>query len=138
VRPPRRVAVGDRSDVRRIGPITQTDIVRFAGAGGDFNPLHHDPNFAAKAGFRGVIAMGQMQAAILAGLVSDWLGVEHLREYEVRFVAPVFLGDLLELSAEVAAIETHNGTSIASIGLTAAVAGNPVVSAAAKVVVSTA
>jgi acyl dehydratase len=82
--------------------------------------------------------MGQMQAAILAGLVSDWLGVEHLREYEVRFVAPVFLGDLLELSAEVAAIETHNGTSIASIGLTAAVAGNPVVSAAAKVVVSTA
>src|SRR5439155_27052542 len=104
MRPARAARVGDSAEVRRIGPITQTHIVRFAGAGGDFNPLHHDPAFAAAAGFRSVIAMGQMHAGMLAGFVTDWLGVENLRDFEARFLAPVFLGDLLELSAEITAI----------------------------------
>uniref|UniRef100_UPI0024B4E4FC MaoC/PaaZ C-terminal domain-containing protein n=1 Tax=Candidatus Protofrankia californiensis TaxID=1839754 RepID=UPI0024B4E4FC len=95
MRQPIRVTIGDTFPAREIGPLTQTDIVRFAGAGGDFNPLHHDPEFVRSTGFPGVISMGQMQAGMLAGWLSDWLGVEHLREFEVRFVAPVFLGDLL-------------------------------------------
>ncbi|GAB3002820.1 MaoC family dehydratase N-terminal domain-containing protein [Amycolatopsis acidiphila] len=89
---------------REIGPVTQTDIVRFAGAGGDFNPLHHDPEFARAAGFPGVLAMGQMHAGMLAAWLTDWCGVEHLREYEVRFVAPVFPGDVLRFSGEVAEV----------------------------------
>jgi acyl dehydratase len=119
---------------RRIGPITQTHIVRFAGAGGDFNPLHHDPQFAAAAGFRSVIAMGQMQAGMLAGFVTDWLGVEHLREFEARFVAPVLLGDVLELSAEVVSIDG----SLAAVSARAQVDGKSVVIGSAKAVVAAA
>ncbi|WP_010224501.1 MULTISPECIES: MaoC/PaaZ C-terminal domain-containing protein [unclassified Pseudonocardia] len=88
-----------------IGPITRTDIVRFAGAGGDFNPLHHDPEFATSAGFEDVIAMGQMQAGMLAGWLTDWCGVEHLVELETRFRRPVELGEILTFSGEVVAAE---------------------------------
>lgn len=82
---------------RMVGPITQTDIVRFAGAGGDFNPLHHDPAAARAAGFDEPIAMGQFTAALLAGWVSDSYGVEQLRRFEVRFRAPLRIGDVVEL-----------------------------------------
>ena len=69
--------------------------MRFAGAGGDFNPLHHDPEYAQRAGLPGVIAMGQMQAGMLAAWVSDLAHVEHLLSYSVRFAAPLFIGDTL-------------------------------------------
>lgn len=84
---------------REFGPVTQTDIVRFAGAGGDFNPLHHDPETAERAGFPRPIAMGQMTAGLTAAWVTDWCGVENLRELRVRFVSPVGIGDTLQLTA---------------------------------------
>ncbi len=95
---------GDAAAPRRFGPVTATDIVRFAGAGGDFNPLHHDEAAARSAGFDSIIAMGQFTAGLLAGLLTDWVGIENLREFEVRFVAPVRVGDALELSATVAGV----------------------------------
>jgi 3-hydroxybutyryl-CoA dehydratase len=117
VRPPVTVAVGDTRPSRSIGPITATHIVRFAGAGGDFNPLHHDPAVAARAGFPGVIAMGQLPAGILAGWVSDWLGVEHVLSFEVRFVAPLLVGDTLTLGGRVTAVDTTDGPTVATIQL---------------------
>jgi acyl dehydratase len=80
-----------------VGPITRTDIVRFAGAGGDFNPLHHDEEYARAAGFPGVFAMGQMQAGMLSRLATEWLGLENIRSYRVRFSAKVWPGDVLLL-----------------------------------------
>ncbi|MFR9804989.1 MaoC/PaaZ C-terminal domain-containing protein [Pseudonocardia sp. RS010] len=68
--------------------MTRTDIVRFAGAGGDLDPLHHDQASAARAGFDDVIAKGQFQAGLVAAWLSDWCVVEHLRELEVRFRVP--------------------------------------------------
>lgn len=84
-RSPLSVAPGDEPPPRETAPVSRTDIVRFAGAGGDFNPLHHDPDFAARAGFPDVIAMGQYQAGVLAGWLTDWCGVEHLLRLELRF-----------------------------------------------------
>ncbi|HET7399106.1 MAG TPA: MaoC family dehydratase [Intrasporangium sp.] len=119
MRPPVPVAVGDGAPERTLGPITQTDIVRFAGAGGDFNPLHHDVEFAHRAGFPRPIAMGQFQAGLLAGWASDWLGVEHLRSIEVRFVAPLAVGDSITLSGSVTALEQTEGGAIATVELRA-------------------
>src|SRR3954449_1519358 len=79
----------------RVGPITRTDIVRFAGAGGDFNPLHHDEEYARAAGFPTVFAMGQLQAGLLSRFVADELGAENVRSYKVRFKAKVWPGDVL-------------------------------------------
>src|SRR5690625_3876646 len=83
------------------GPVTQTDIVRFAGAGGDFNPLHHDAAFAQQAGFEAPIAMGQFTAALLSTWLTDWCGVENLRAFSVQFKSPVNIGDTLTFSASV-------------------------------------
>jgi len=128
--------VGDQPAPREIGPITQTDIVRFAGAGGDFNRLHHDPEFVKSTGFPGVISMGQMQAGMLAAWLTDWCGVENLRSYAVRFVAPLRLGDVLTLSGEVVGIgETPIGT-LADLELRAEAGDAPVVIATATIAVS--
>jgi acyl dehydratase len=81
----------------RLGPVTRSDIVRFAGAGGDFNPLHHDEEYARAAGYGGVFAMGQMQAGMLSRLATDWLGLSNIRSYRVRFRARVIPGDTLVL-----------------------------------------
>ena len=93
-----------RPEPLTIGPLTQTDIVRFAGAGGDFNPLHHDPEFAADAGFGRPIAMGQLSAGLLSGWLTDWCGVENLRVLEVRFASPVAVGDSITFSCEAMAV----------------------------------
>ena len=81
----------------RVGPVTRTDIVRFAGAGGDFNPLHHDEEYARAAGFPTVFAMGQFQAGLLSRLAADEFGLENVRSYKVRFKAKVWPGDVLVL-----------------------------------------
>lgn len=105
-RPAPQLSPGQQLPERKFGPVTQTDVVRFAGAGGDFNPLHHDPAFAATAGLGGVIAMGQFQAGLLAGWLTDLIGVEHLQRYAVRFVAPVRLGDRLEMGGTVTGLDS--------------------------------
>ena len=120
---------GDAAVPRRIGPVTQTDIVRFAGAGGDFNPLHHDEGAARAAGFPAIVAMGQFTAGALAGLLTDWVGIENVREFGVKFVAPVFVGDAVELTAVV----THVEADEASIRLAAAVGDRESVTGTARV-----
>jgi acyl dehydratase len=131
------VRVGDRPPARSVGPVSQTDIVRFAGAGGDFNPLHHDPAFAAAAGFKQPIAMGQLTAGLLASWLTDWCGVENLREYEVRFTAPLLIGDVVELSGAVAGLETAaDGTALATLELSATRTGATLVTGRAVVAVA--
>lgn len=84
-------------------PVTRTQIVRFAGAAGDFNPIHHDEPFAQAAGQPGVFAMGQLPAAILASAVADWLGRENVTGYGVRYREKVWPGDTLVLTGTVLA-----------------------------------
>jgi acyl dehydratase len=86
---------------RIIGPVTQVDVLRFAGASGDFNPLHHDVQAARRAGFPAPVVMGQMTAGMLAAWLADWCGVEHLQDLTVRFVAPVLVGDTVTLEGNV-------------------------------------
>jgi 3-hydroxybutyryl-CoA dehydratase len=136
-----RAVVGLRPRPRIFGPVTQTDIVRFAGAGGDFNPLHHDPARAQAAGFEAPIAMVQMTAGVLAGWLTDWCGVENLRSYEVRFTAPVRIGDTVELSGEVVEVTPDGsrsglGGALARLDLVASVDGSAVVTGRAAVLVS--
>jgi acyl dehydratase len=82
------------------GPITRTQIVRFAGAAGDFNPMHHDEPFALAAGQPSVFAMGQLSAAIVAKAVADWLGRDNVVAYGVRFTDKVWPGDSLVIRAD--------------------------------------
>lgn len=98
-------AVGDRAPERCFGPLTRTDIVRYQGASGDFNPIHHDESFATSAGFPTVFSVGMLQAALLATYATDWLGAERVRRFAVRFKDQVWPGDVLTCTGTVEAVE---------------------------------
>lgn len=119
---PRSVAVGDAGPRRLFGPITREDIVRYAGASGDFNPLHHDDSYARAAGFPTVFSMGMFQAGMLATFAADWLGAHNVRRFTVRFKEQVWPGDVLVCEGTVTAVTTHvedgETRSLATVDLT--------------------
>ncbi|KRA24704.1 hypothetical protein ASD65_09955 [Microbacterium sp. Root61] len=81
------------------GPLTRTDLVRYAGAGGDFNPIHHDEIFARSAGYPSVIAHGLLTAGIAGGALAEAVGPLRLRRFAVRYSGQVFPGDTLTVTA---------------------------------------
>jgi acyl dehydratase len=94
--------VGEGPAPRTVGPVTRTDFVRYQGASGDMNPVHHDEEFARAAGFQAPLAVGMFQAGVLAAYAVDWLGPENVRRTRVRWREPVFPGDVLVFSGKVA------------------------------------
>jgi acyl dehydratase len=74
--------------------VTRTDLVRFAGASGDFNPIHWSDRVAGAVGLPGVIAHGMLTMALAARLLTDWTGdPAAVVEYGVRFARPVVVPD---------------------------------------------
>ena len=90
-----RLQEGDELDGLTIGPITRTHIVRYAGASGDFNPLHHDDEYARSLGNPSIFAMGMFPAGVLATALTRWLGPGRVRRFSVRFRSQVWPGDRL-------------------------------------------
>ena len=87
--------------------ITRADLVRYAGASGDLNPIHWSDRTAAAVGLPGVIAHGMLTMALAGRLVTDWAGdPSAVRRYGVRFTRPVVVPDddegaLVELAGKV-------------------------------------
>ncbi|WP_433529957.1 MaoC family dehydratase [Micromonospora sp. CA-263727] len=74
--------------------VTRADLVRYAGASGDFNPIHWSDRFAAKVGLPGVIAHGMFTMALVGRAVTAWAGApDAVVEYGVRFTRPVVVPD---------------------------------------------
>ena len=74
--------------------ITRTDLVRYAGASGDFNPIHWSDRIATSVGLPGVIAHGMFTMALVARAVTEWTGDPGaIVEYQVRFTRPVVVPD---------------------------------------------
>ncbi|WP_175409921.1 MaoC family dehydratase [Streptomyces sp. TRM64462] len=90
-------------------PVTRATLVRYAGASGDFNPIHWNEKFAKEVGLPDVIAHGMFTMAEAIRVVTDWAGdPAAVVEYGVRFTKPVIVpnddeGALIEVSAKVAA-----------------------------------
>lgn len=102
---PVALAAGDELPVSTFGPVTRTDIVRYAGAGGDLNPIHHDEPFALGAGLPGVFAMGMLHAGVLGHRLARWVGPDNIRSYGLRFTGQVWPGDVLTFTGRVTAVE---------------------------------
>jgi acyl dehydratase len=77
----------------RVEQLTRTDFVRYAGASGDFNPIHHDQTFAEASGNPTVFAMGMLNAGILSRVVTAFVGRAAVRRYRVRFATRAWPGD---------------------------------------------
>jgi acyl dehydratase len=75
--------------------LTRTDLVRYAGASGDFNPIHHDEGFAKLAGNPTVFGHGMLTAGFVGRCIDDFVGVGNLRRYKVRFATRVWPGDTI-------------------------------------------
>jgi acyl dehydratase len=74
--------------------ITRPDLVRYAGAAGDFNPIHWSDRVAVAVGLPGVIAHGMLTMALAGRLLTDWAGdAAAVVEYAVRFARPVVVPD---------------------------------------------
>ncbi len=84
-----------------VGPATRTDFVRYQGASGDMNPIHHDEEFAKASGFPTPFAVGMWQAGLLGTYATNWLGAENVRSFRIRFLEQVWPGDILTCSAQI-------------------------------------
>ena len=87
------VSEGDEIPEFKVSKITRTMIVKYAGASGDFNPIHHDELYAIRAGNDRVFAMGMLTAGILSKMITDWVGVGNLQSYRTRFMQRLWPGD---------------------------------------------
>jgi acyl dehydratase len=81
--------------------LTRTDLVRYAGASGDFNPIHHDEHFARAAGNPTVFGHGMLTAGMVARCITDFVGAGNLRRYKVRFATRVWPGDAITCAGRV-------------------------------------
>ena len=89
-------------------PIQQIQLTRYAGASGDFNPIHQDDAFAKAAGMGGVFAHGMLSMGFVAQSVTDWLGAGSVKTIGVRFAGLVRLGDVITCRGTVAAKRPAN------------------------------
>jgi acyl dehydratase len=108
-RGPATFPVADAPPPLVVGPLTRTDLVRYAGASGDFNPIHHDEEFARDAGLPAPLSLGMLQAGLLATWATDWLGAENIRRLRVRFADRVFPGDTLTCSGRLTSSVVDEG-----------------------------
>jgi acyl dehydratase len=82
--------------------LTRTDLVRYAGASGDFNPMHHDEMAATGAGLPSVFGHGMFTMGMLGRAITDYVGVGNLRSYKVRFTKQTWPGEQLTTRVAVA------------------------------------
>lgn len=108
---------GDVLPPRALGPISRTDIVRYAGASGDFNPIHHDQEFAESAGYPSVFSMGMLQAGLLATYATDMFGPANVRRFTVRFKEQVWPGDELICSGVVSGVVSDSEGALVEVQL---------------------
>jgi acyl dehydratase len=111
------VKVGDELPALVKGPIQQIQLTRYAGASGDFNPIHQDEEFARAAGMGGVFAHGMLSMGFVAQAVTDWAGAGRMRKIGVRFAALVRLKDTVTCRGRVVATSQKNGVSLVELDI---------------------
>lgn len=95
------ISVDDTGPVVVVEELERRDFVRYAGASGDFNPIHYDEMYAREAGNPGVFGQGMCTAGYVAHMVSDWFGIENIDEFRVRFQHRVWPGDTVTVSGTI-------------------------------------
>jgi acyl dehydratase len=81
--------------------LSRTDLVMYAGASGDFNPMHHDEVAAQAAGLPSVFGHGMFTAGLLATAVTNYVGIGNLTSYRVRFTKQTWPGETLSTTIAV-------------------------------------
>jgi acyl dehydratase len=109
------IAEGDEATPLEVGPLTRTMFVKYAGASGDFNPMHHDDTIATQVGNPSVFGHGMLTAGLMARLLKDWFGPEALRRFQMRFSKQVWPGDTLTCTGTVTAKREEGGERLVDV-----------------------
>ena len=98
--------VGDTYSERLVEDLKRTQIVMYAGASGDYNPVHTDEVFTTEvAGYPSVFAHGMLTMGMTGKMLTNYVGDGRLTEYGVRFTNQVFPGDTLDATATISAVQ---------------------------------
>jgi acyl dehydratase len=95
--------------------LTRTDLVMYAGASGDFNPMHHDEVKAKAAGLPSVFGHGMFSAGVLGKAITDYVGIGNLRRYKVRFVKQTWPGEEFVTRVVVKAKRKEDGDNLVDL-----------------------
>jgi acyl dehydratase len=111
------VKVGDELPPLVKGPIQQIQLTRYAGASGDFNPIHQDDEFARAAGMGGVFGHGMLTMGFVAQSLTDWAGAGSVRKVGVRFAGLVRLKDVVTCRGRITGITRRDGLGLVDLEL---------------------
>jgi len=94
--------------------LTRDSLVRYAGASGDFNPIHYRDDFAQSVGLAGVLAHGMLTMGVAVQVAADWVGdAGKVIDYGVRFTKSVFVdakdGAVVVVTGKIGEIDSENG-----------------------------
>ena len=110
--------VGDSYSEVIVEDLTRTQIVQYAGASGDYNPVHSDEKFVTEvAGYPTVFAHGMLTMGMTGRMVTNYVGDGRLTYYGVRCVNQVGPGDTLTARAEVAEVREENGETLVDLAI---------------------
>lgn len=102
--------VGDTYEEKVVDNLTRTQIVQYAGASGDYNPIHTDEVYTTKvAGYPSVFAHGMLSMGVTGKMLTNFVGDGRLTKFGVRFTRQVWPGDTLTAKATVEAVREENG-----------------------------
>jgi acyl dehydratase len=105
-----KLKVGDTHQEQVVDNLTRTQIIQYAGASGDYNPLHTDEIYTTKvAGYPTVFAHGMLTMGMTSKMLSNYVGDGRLTKFGVRFTSQVWPGDSLITRATVEAVREEGG-----------------------------
>jgi acyl dehydratase len=116
-----------------VSEVKRRHFVQFAGASGDFNPIHYDEPYATSVGDPSVFGQGMFSASVLSNAVADWFGLVNVTELQIRFHSKLWPGETIQTVGEITEITPMaNGIKLAAtIGLVTS-DGNTIVGGHAK------
>jgi acyl dehydratase len=98
--------------------LTRTDLVMYAGASGDFNPMHHDEVKAKEAGLPSVFGHGMFSMGFLGTALTNWVGIGNLKRYKVRFAKQTWPGETFTTQIRVTAKRKEEGDNLVDLECT--------------------
>ena len=112
------LSIGDSYSEVIVEDLTRTQIVQYAGASGDYNPVHSDEKFVTEvAGYQTVFAHGMLTMGMTGRMLTNYVGDGRLTYYGVRFVNQVWPGDTLTARAEVSEVREENGQTLIDLAI---------------------
>jgi acyl dehydratase len=110
--------VGDTHTETVVENLSRTQIVQYAGASGDYNPLHSDEVYTTQiAGYPSVFAHGMLTMGLTGKMLTNYVGDGRLLKFGVRFTNQVWPGDTLEATATVAGLRQESGQPVVDLTL---------------------